>query len=113
MPFYKNIIFVLFTSFGVVVGTSLFSGLAALVCNQAPYRTMLDAAISIKIWAIAIAIGGTFYSFEIIEKGLLKMELKSVIKQIIYITVALFGANSGYGFIRILKKCGDLWAKRY
>ena len=112
MPFHKNLIFMFTISFGVVVGASLFAGLAAILCNRPPFKTMIEIAISIKIWAVAIAIGGTFYSFEVIEKGLIKLEYRSVIKQVIYIAVALIGANSGYSFIKMLKKCGDIWVRR-
>lgn len=109
--FYKSTIQIFFTAFGVVVGGSVFSGLAAIITNNPPLRTMINIANSIKIWAMAIAIGGTFTSFDIINKSLFEGEIKSIIKQIIYISVALLGANSGYITIRLINSCGEIWGK--
>lgn len=110
-PFINNILYSFLIAFGVVVGASVFAGIGALINDQPPLKTMLDLAGSIKIWAVAVALGGTFSSFEIIEKGLLKGEIKSIIKQAAYILMALIGANTGAGFIKLIQRCGDLWAK--
>lgn len=107
----SSVIYVFLIAVGVMIGASLFSGIAALLCNHAPLKKMLDVSQTIKIWAVAIAIGGTFSSFEAIDKGIFNGEIRSAIKQVIYIAVALLGANLGYGFIKLLKTCGDLWAK--
>jgi hypothetical protein len=107
----SSLVYIFLISFGVVIGASLFSGIAAIICNHPPLKKMLDISLTIKIWAMAIAIGGTFSSFEAIEKGIFSGEIKSVIRQVIYITVALLGANLGYAFIKLIKTCGDLWLK--
>lgn len=107
----NHLLYTLLISFGVIVGASLFSGIAAIICNHPPLKKMLEVSLTIKIWAVAIAIGGTFSSFEAIDKGIFQGEIKSVLKQIVYIAIALIGANLGYGFIRLLKACGDLWLK--
>lgn len=100
----------LFIAFGVILGASLCAGLAALINNQPPLKTMVDVAAALKIWAIAIALGGTFSSLEIIEKGVFSGEIRSLIKQLLFILVAVAGANLGYGFIRLLQRCGQyLW----
>lgn len=100
----------LFIAFGVILGASLFAGLAALITNHPPLKTMVDIAASLKIWAIAIALGGTFSSLEIIEKGVFNGEIRSIVKQVLFILVAVAGANLGYGFIRLLQICGQyLW----
>lgn len=72
---------------------------------------MFDVADSLKIWAVAVALGGTFSSFEIFEQGILKGEVRGVTKQLFYIAAALVGANIGYGIINLIKKCGMLWTK--
>ena len=72
---------------------------------------MSDVAASLKIWAVAVALGGTFSSFEVFEQGILKGEVRGMTKQIIYIIAALTGANIGYGFVTLIKKCGVLWIK--
>ena len=94
---------------GVTLGASVFSGIGALINNHPPLKTMIDVASSIKIWAVAVALGGTFSSFEVLEKSLFKGEVRSIIKQVVYIIGALIGANIGYSCIRLLQRCGMLW----
>ncbi len=93
------------------MGASLFAGIGAIINSHPPMKTMHDIAGSLKIWAVAMAIGGTFTSFEIFEKGILKGDIRSLAKQVIYIVVALVGANLGYELIKLLKRCGEFWLK--
>lgn len=110
MPvFLKNVVYIFLTAFGVIVGTSAFAGVASLINNDPPIKVMLDLARSLKIWAVAIAIGGTFASLEVLEQGILKGELKSIAKQILYILIALVGANIGYSFIKLIQRCSEIW----
>lgn len=44
-------------AFGVVVGASIFAGIAAIITDHPPLKAMMDLAGSIKIWAMAIALG--------------------------------------------------------
>ncbi|WP_425446270.1 YtrH family sporulation protein [Dethiothermospora halolimnae] len=109
IKFFTNLLYNFLIAFGVIVGGSFFAGLGALITNNPPVKTMISVASSIKIWAVAVALGGTFSSFEVIEKGILKGEIKGVIKQCGYILMALVGANIGYMFIRLIKKCDKIW----
>lgn len=112
MPiFISNILYSFLIAFGVIIGASLFAGIGALINNHPPFKTMLDVSKSIKIWAVAVGLGGTFSSFQVIEQGLLKGEIKSVIKQITYIIAALTGSNLGCSIIELLRKCEKLWLK--
>lgn len=96
-------------AFGVVFGASIFAGIGAVITNHPPLKTMIDLASSIKIWAMAIALGDTFSSYAIIEKGIFEGEFKTIIKQAIYVLTALLGANTGYSVIKLIQKAGDLW----
>ncbi|WP_207856843.1 YtrH family sporulation protein [Lucifera butyrica] len=96
---------------GVIVGASLFAGMAALFMNQPPIKTMAEVAASLKIWAVAVALGGTFSSLEVLEQGILKGEIRGMTKHVLYISAALAGANTGCGIIQLLKICGALWEK--
>lgn len=109
--FYVSIIQNFFIAFGVVIGGSVFAGISAIVTDNPPLRTMINIASSIKIWAMAIALGGTFASFDIINKSLFEGEIKSIVKQLIYILAALLGANTGYIIIKTIQKCGEIWGK--
>lgn len=106
---YSSIIQNFLIAFGVVIGGSVFAGISAIITNHPPLRTMINIAGSIKIWAMAIALGGTFSSFAIIDKGLFEGEIKSIVKQIIYILTALLGANAGYSFIKLVQRCSEIW----
>lgn len=96
-------------AFGVVIGASVFGGIASIISDQPPLKTMLDISRSIKIWAMAVALGDTFSSFAVIERGIFEGEIKSIIKQGLYVLTALAGANSGYGIILWIKRCEELW----
>lgn len=100
-----------FIAFGVVVGASLFAGLGAVITGQPPLRTMTQLADSMKIWGMAVALGGTFSSFAAINKGLFQGEIKTIIKQVIYIFVALLGSNAASTFIQLIQRCGQIWSK--
>lgn len=110
-PFFPSLVYSFLVAFGIVVGASILAGLGALLNDHPPLKTMLDMASSIKIWAIAAAMGGTFTSLEVIEKGLFRGEIKSIIKQAAYIVATIWGANTGHKFITMIKRCGDLWVK--
>lgn len=109
--FYSSIIQNFLIAFGVVVGASLFSGLGALITNNPPYKVMVEVANSTKIWAIAASLGGTFSSFAVIEKGIFEGEIRTLIKQALFVVISLTGANIGYEFIRLLQRCGSIWGK--
>ena len=107
--FFANIIHNFLVAFGVILGASVFAGITAILTNCPPLKAMLNIASSIKIWAMAVALGDTFSSFEALEKGLFGGEIKSIIKQGIYVMTALLGANVGYAFLKLIQRCSDLW----
>lgn len=95
-------IFIFFTAMGIILGASLLGSFAAVLLKEPPMSTMLKLAREIKIWAIVAAIGGTFSTFEIIESGLFKGEVRQLIKQLLYIFFAIIGTQAGYYLIFIL-----------
>lgn len=101
--FIANIILNFFIALGVIMGGSLFGALAAAIIGQPPFKTMLIIADSIKIWAIAVALGGTFSSFRVLEQGLFKGEIKSLVKQLLYVFFAMGGAQLGYFLLYMLR----------
>jgi hypothetical protein len=107
--FFSSVIRNFFVSFGVVLGASVFAGISAILTGHPPLKAMSGIAGSIKIWAMAIALGDTFSSYKIIEKGLLHGEFRSIIRQAVYVVMALLGANAAYGYIRLIQKVGELW----
>lgn len=109
--FLSNIVYSFLVSFGVIVGASMFAGIGAVINDHPPMKTMLDIAGSVKVWAVAIALGGTFSSFQIIEKGLFRGEIRSIAKQAVYVLAAVTGANSGLNLVKLLQRSGEQWLK--
>ncbi|MCY6959113.1 YtrH family sporulation protein [Clostridium brassicae] len=109
--FISSSIYSFLVAFGVILGGSFFGGIGALINNHPPLKTMIDLANSIKIWAVATALGGTFSSFQLIEEGLFRGQITSLLKQIIYILASLIGANLGVRVIKLIQKCGDIWIR--
>nr|WP_312579424.1 YtrH family sporulation protein [Sedimentibacter sp.] len=107
--FFSALVHNFFISFGIVVGASVFSGISAIITNHPPMNSMLNVANSMKMWAMAASLGGTFSAFSVIEKGLFEGEIRSLVKQVLFILIALIGANTGCGFIRLLKRCSEIW----
>jgi len=106
---YNSMIHNFLVAFGVIIGASVFAGVGAIFTNRPPLKVMLDIARSIKIWAMAVALGDTFSSYAAIEKGLFEGEFKSILKQAVYVLTALLGANAGYGLIWLIQRCGEIW----
>lgn len=106
--FFNSLVYNFFIALGVMIGGCIFAGVAAVINNNPPMKTMLDLAYSIRIWAVAIALGGTFSTLEVIQDGIFKGDLKVMVKQIFYILAALIGANTGYSIVKLLHKCGEL-----
>lgn len=109
--FYTNVIHNFLIAFGVVIGASVFNGIGAIITDNPPLKAMIDIARSTKIWAVAVALGGTFSSFDVIDKGLFAGDFKALIKQALYVLIALLGANFGYTFIRVIQRCGQIWGR--
>lgn len=107
--FLHNLLYTFLIAFGVILGGSLLAGIGAVFNHQPPLKTMMNISSSLKIWAIAASLGGTFTTFEVIEQGLIKGDIKTILKQGVYILSAFIGSNLGYFIIRLLEKCGRLW----
>ncbi len=89
-------------AFGVVAGGALCGGLSSLITQQPPLHTMAELAGKLKIWGLVSALGGTFTVIEAIEMGFLDGHLAMVVKQVLLILSAFFGAHVGYMLILYL-----------
>ncbi|MCG8501845.1 MAG: YtrH family sporulation protein [Firmicutes bacterium] len=104
----QNLLFNFTIALGVMLGGSLFGALAALLTGGQPLKTMVSLSERLKIWAIVVALGGTFSSFEILDLGILKGEFRVVTKQVLYILSSFLGAHIGYLIIFLIEKRGRL-----
>jgi hypothetical protein len=94
--FFQKIILIFFTAFGVILGASLVGSLSGILVNYPPYEIMLKLAQEIKIWAIVAAIGGTFTTLEVLSLGIFEGEIRTLIKQLLFLISAFAGAHLGY-----------------
>ena len=105
---FQNILYNFFISLGVMLGGCVFGALAATLNGHPPLKAMLDLCDKIKIWAVVVALGGTFNSFQVFDTGIFNGEFKSIIKQVIYIVSALAGAQLAYKLIYYFEGSGRL-----
>lgn len=83
-----------FVAFGIVLGGTLFSGVAAFINQQPPFASMMNWSDKLKIWGLVAALGGTFDSFMHIERIFEEGDISPIIKQIIFIISAFMGAHT-------------------
>lgn len=108
LTFYQNVVYNFFISLGVLLGGCLFGGVAASFIGHPPLKTMVDLCEKFKIWAIVMALGGTFSSFKVLETGIFNGEIRGLVKQMFYILSALAGANVAYKILYYLEGSGKL-----
>ena len=94
--FLQKVILIFFTSGGVILGAALIGSLSGVITNNPPFEIMLKLAQEIKIWAIVSAIGGTFSTIEILSLGIFEGDIRTLIKQLLFLISAFAGAHSGY-----------------
>jgi len=97
-----TIILDFFVAFGVIVGGSFLGGLGAFAAGQSPMQTMMILSDKLKIWAVVAAIGGTVDTLSLIERNFFDGTHSEIIKQILYIFSAFFGAYIGTTLIQWL-----------
>ena len=95
----EELVLTFFIALGVVLGGAISGSLGASLVNRYPQETMLTLARQIKVWAILVALGGTFPAFYALEAGLLEGQLRAVARQLLFILVAFSGAQCGYMLI--------------
>lgn len=101
-PIARTFAFPFFTAVGIELGGPLLGALPALLFSGRPFKTALELAADLKIWAMAMAIGGSFTVLEAIETGLVHRQIHDLVKQGIAVTGAFAGAQLGYWIIRQL-----------
>ena len=85
----------LFLAFGVVVGGSLLGGLAAIFTGRSPIATIQELARTIKLWAVVVAVGGSFPTLQAIESGLLARQPAVLGRQMLAMAAGMAGAQAG------------------
>lgn len=100
--FYVKLVYIFFTSLGMIIGGTIIGSLSATLFGFGPFRIMSRLAKDLKIWAAVAAIGGSFDSLQALETGILEGQIRLVIKQLGFMVAAFAGAHLGYMLILAL-----------
>ncbi|QSQ10331.1 Sporulation membrane protein YtrH [Koleobacter methoxysyntrophicus] len=95
----KEFLLPFFTALGVVLGASIIGSLGTLLTFGSPLQTMGNLAKNVRIWALVVAIGGTFSTIRIIESGIFGGEIIALARQVVVILGAFLGSYLGYWII--------------
>ncbi|MCK9222072.1 MAG: YtrH family sporulation protein [Limnochordia bacterium] len=95
----KELLLPFFTALGVILGGALVGSLATVLTYGSPLATMNHLAKACKLWAVVVAIGGTFQTIKAIEIGLVDGEVFAVARQFCILISAFSGALIGYWII--------------
>jgi len=91
-----------FTALGVVLGGSLIGALSAFVHLGSPLQSMLILARPIKLWAIVVALGGTFSTIQALDTSVWTGEVRVLLQQLALILSSFLGASVGYWLILMI-----------
>lgn len=82
-----------------MLGGSLLGSLATLFTTGSPLHTMHMLAQSVKLWAVVVAMGGTFPTIRALESGLAGGEIVTLARQVAIIIAGFAGATCGYSIV--------------
>lgn len=98
----RGLLLPFFTGLGVMLGGSLLGGLAALFSPESPFYRMQTLAADVKLWAIVVAIGGTFPTLRALDSGLFNGDVLHLVRQLGVIVAGFLGAQAGYWVVMAL-----------
>lgn len=101
-----DLLLAFFTAFGVVIGGAVIGSLATLLTTGSPLHTMYTLAQSVKVWAVVVAMGGTFPAIRALESGL-GGEFLVLVRQVGTILAGFSGAYCGYWIITLIAGGGE------
>lgn len=102
MGILHDIALTFFTALGVVLGGSIIGSLATLVSLDSPVHTMLVIAKPIKLWAMVVALGGTFPTIQALDSGIWTGEVRLILQHLALIVSGFLGASIGYWLVMIV-----------
>ncbi|NUK30650.1 YtrH family sporulation protein [Parageobacillus sp. VR-IP] len=88
-----------FIAAGVLLGGAMIGALGAFLSGEQPLTAMYRFAGDLRIWAVVAAIGGTFDTFYMVERGLFFGETRDIVRQFLLILSAMGGAQTGVTII--------------
>jgi len=95
-----EILISLFTAAGVVLGGAMIGSIGSLLAGESPFAGMRHLAGSVRLWAVVVAMGGTFSAIQALESGIYFGRLHILLRQILVIISAFCGAQLGHWLIK-------------
>lgn len=102
MGILHDIALTFFTAMGVVLGGSIIGSLATLVSLDSPVHAMLIIAKPIKLWAMVVALGGTFPTIQALDSGIWTGEIRLILQHLALIISSFLGASTGYWLVLVV-----------
>ncbi|MGI6148460.1 MAG: hypothetical protein GX195_10815 [Firmicutes bacterium] len=99
---FREILLAFASSLGVILGGAILGSTAAFFTRMPPGLQMREMARVLRMWAVVVAIGGTFPTLRVIESGLFSGQVFALLRQLAVIIAALLGASSGYWLVTTL-----------
>lgn len=90
----------LFLAFGVTLGGGLLGSFGHWLVGQQNQADASQIAYKIRIWAVAVAIGGALTALENFDKSVSARALGDLIKGGLTLSAAYTGAEMGYLLLR-------------
>ncbi len=90
----------LFLAFGVTLGGGLMGALGQWIGGHPGQADASQIAFRIRIWAVAVAIGGTLTALENFEKSVSTKAMLDLVKGSLTLLAAYAGAALGYWLLR-------------
>ncbi|MBO8126954.1 MAG: hypothetical protein H0Z38_06940 [Firmicutes bacterium] len=91
------------TAFGMIIGAAWLTGLITFLTTGSPIVSMLEVARSLRIWAMAAAMGGTFPLLEALESTF-SGDVYTLLRHLGIFTSAALGAWCGWWVLNALLK---------
>lgn len=88
-----------FLALGVTLGGGLLGSLGMWLAGRGPHDPS-QTAFRIRIWAVAVAIGGALTALENLERGFSTRALPHVVRDGLILTTAYLGAQAGYVLLK-------------
>lgn len=87
------------TALGVILGGALIGSLPGFLTPEPPFYRMQKLATDMKLWAVVVALGGTWPTLRAVDSGLFQGDVAALARQMTTIAASLCGAQVGYWII--------------
>lgn len=81
---------------GITLGGALSGAAASLLVGGHPLDRIRFLSDELRYWGILVAVSGSFEPLRNLEQGLFAGQMRVMLRQIVYLLVAMLGAHVAY-----------------